>query len=179
MISRHEGRAAIEARIIQASTADEPIVHHSFCSFIDLHRIVFTRASEESFRTGLFDAMEALEGRSVGCLLGEPRRSGARQVGGAVDLRSRPENRRTPSSSIFGGGRSQNPPHLQPSIFGAEDRRTPPSLFFDPEYRRTPPILLLRPSEPKIGSKIAIGPVVRKRRRQHLLVPAVNPASSS
>ena len=39
-----------------------------------LHKASFVRVSEESFRTVVFDALEALEGKGDGCLLGEPAR---------------------------------------------------------------------------------------------------------
>ena len=49
--------------------ADKPLVNRTFCSSIGLHRISLVRASKETFRTGVFDA---LGGTRDGCLLGEP-----------------------------------------------------------------------------------------------------------
>ena len=49
-----------------------PVVNRTFCFSIGLHRIWLLRASEESFRTGVFDALEGTRGscpwanRSVG-----------------------------------------------------------------------------------------------------------------
>ena len=78
---------------------------------------------------------------------------------GVFDLRSRkieePPHFRSSEPEV------RRTSHLQSSIFDPENRRTLPSSFFDPEDRRTPPHL--RSSEPKLGSKIAIGPVVLHR----------------
>ena len=48
--------------------ADKPLVNRGFCSSGDLHRISFVHASEETFMTGIFDA---LEGTRDACLQGE------------------------------------------------------------------------------------------------------------
>ena len=60
LVSSQERRAAAVPRLNQ-----------TFCSSTDLHRISFVHASEETFRTVVFDA---LEGKRVGRLLGEPTR---------------------------------------------------------------------------------------------------------
>ena len=51
------------------STARQPLVNGSLRSSIGLHMISDVRASEESFKTGVLDA---LAGNRVGRLLGEP-----------------------------------------------------------------------------------------------------------
>ena len=51
--------------------ADKPLVNRGFCSSIDLHRISYVRASDQSFRTVVPDALGK---RGVGCPLGEPTR---------------------------------------------------------------------------------------------------------
>ena len=63
-----------EATVSQSSAPSPPLTHGSrvqrgFCSSTDLHSISLVRAPEETFRTGVFDA---LEGTRDGCLLGEP-----------------------------------------------------------------------------------------------------------
>ena len=44
------------------------------CSSVDLNRISFVRASNSYFKTVVFDALEVLESKRSGCLLGEPTR---------------------------------------------------------------------------------------------------------
>ena len=62
-------------------------------------------------------------------------------------------------STIFGAERSKN--HFSSTIFGAERSKNSASSCFDFEYV-SKNSLYFRFSELEIGSKIAIGPVVRK-----------------
>ena len=52
----------------RGQTACPTRVQRGFCSSIGLHRISLVRASEETFRTGVFNAFEVSRN---GCLLGE------------------------------------------------------------------------------------------------------------
>ena len=70
-----------------------------------------------------------------------------------------------PPSSIFEAGRSKNIPHLRRTPLSS--KKTHPSSKNNPHLRRTLTSSIFRPrrsknppSEPKIGSEIAIGPVV-------------------
>ena len=62
LVSSQERRALFVSLINRWSSA-------FFCSSIGLHRISFVRASDETFKSDLFDA---LGGTRDGCLLGEP-----------------------------------------------------------------------------------------------------------
>ena len=67
--SVHWSAARNEERIpSRGKTAYQLLVYRTFCSSTGLHRISLVRASEETFRTGVFDA---LEGAEDGCFLGE------------------------------------------------------------------------------------------------------------
>ena len=66
LVSSQERRAAVVPRINRLSTGCQP---RALCSPIGLHRISLVRPSEESFRTGLSDALEGTRG---GRHLGDP-----------------------------------------------------------------------------------------------------------
>ena len=72
LASSQERRAAVVPRINRLSTACQPVFNRTVCSPIGLHCISFVRASGETFTTVVFDALEALEGKMNGCIMGTP-----------------------------------------------------------------------------------------------------------
>ena len=66
LVCSQEWRAAVVPRINRLSTAYQPLVNRGLCSPNGLHRNSLSRASENMFRTIVFDA---LEGTRDGCVL--------------------------------------------------------------------------------------------------------------
>ena len=68
-------------------TTDYPLVNRSLCSSIGLHRNSFVRASEETFRTVVYDAPES---KRDSCVLCEPTRRRSTLPGTALPPRPAP-----------------------------------------------------------------------------------------
>ena len=58
LVSSQEERALLVPLINRGSTGDEPRVNRGFCFPIGLHRISLVRASGETFKRRVFDALE-------------------------------------------------------------------------------------------------------------------------
>ena len=58
LVNSQQRRALAVPRLNRWSTAGQPLVNRTFCSFTGLHRISFVRACEETFRTVFYSALE-------------------------------------------------------------------------------------------------------------------------
>ena len=70
--ARNEERPSSRIRTVYQPLVTQPVAKKTLCSSIGSHTISFVRACEQTFRTIVLDALEALESKKDGCLLGKP-----------------------------------------------------------------------------------------------------------